>query len=140
MRFAMIALTGFVLINAGCNKGPKLPSPVPVTGKIMLKGKPVEAVTVAFSAMSGGLPGDLRHVKANTDAQGEYSMPKVYPAEYLVQVFKIDASTPTDPAQEVADPFANSPYAAYGPDSPLRAVVTKEATRFDFDLDPTKKK
>jgi len=135
----MVIVAGLVFIFPGCHKGPGLPSPVSVTGKITLKGQPVDSANVSFTAISEGLPGDLRYVEGKTDASGEYTLANVYPAEYLVQVVKVDPSAaPADLEQAVADPSANSPFAAYGNESPLRAIVKPDATRFEFELSPKK--
>jgi hypothetical protein len=134
-----ILLGILVLIMVGCRRGPELPEPVAISGKITLKGKPVDAAIVAFTAISEGLPGEFRYAEATTDANGEYKMPRVYPAEYQVQVLKPESRKEPDPNHVVANPSAKSPFAAYGEESPLRAFVKKDALRFDFELSTKRK-
>lgn len=142
VRILAVMFVSLVLVSAGCQRGPALPTPVQIAGKITLKGKPVDSASISFTAISAGLPSKYRYVQGKTDANGEYSIPKVYPAEYLVQINKSDpaaaTAAPVAPEQAVANPFENSPFAPYGNESPLRALVQPDATRFDFELAPKK--
>jgi len=135
----MLFATILAVVSSGCSRGPSLPEPVSISGKLTLKGKPVDGATISFSAISEGLPGNRRYAEGKTDANGEYSIPDVSPAEYMVQIFKADPSAaPSNPDQVIANPAANSPFAAYGNESPLRAIVKSDSTHFDFELDGKK--
>jgi len=61
---------------------------------------------------------------------GKYSLPSVYPSEYMVTVIKQDANAP----QDAAIPVAAGPLQKYAADSPLRAKVSESAKTFDFNL------
>ena len=118
----------------GCSGGPKLGKPVTVQGKVTLNGKPQDKITVGFIAL-GGIPADHKTKTAETNAEGKYSIDKVYPAEYMVTL-QDASSTKVDPALATAVPTNTSPLAKYGGDSPLRAQVAAGKTTFDFDVPP----
>ncbi|HWL10610.1 MAG TPA: hypothetical protein VNQ76_19545, partial [Planctomicrobium sp.] len=135
MRTLAVILTVLTFLSPGCSQERRLPTPVQVTGTITFEGKPVDSVNVLFAAISEGLPGKYRYAEAKTNASGEYTVPKIYPAEYMVQVIKVDPSAaPADAEQGPAVPLASAEFAPYGSESPLRAVVNSDATQFDFEL------
>jgi hypothetical protein len=117
----------------GCGSKEDLPKPVAVTGKVTSDKKPMSGVTVGFTAISKGLPARYRYVQSTTDAEGNYSMATVYPAEYQVTLNKAGAAAPEADPQKVAVNPADPELAKFGIDSPLRANVSSTATKFDFD-------
>lgn len=133
MRYVVAIMLVVIL---GCSKGPQLPEPVNVTGKIQLKGKPASGATVGFSAITAGLPPKYRYQSAVTSEDGSYKLNEVFPAEYLVCVVMpsvgttTDAGTPDAPVSGTKAPL----YSRMTEDNPLRAVVSSDVTNFDFDL------
>lgn len=120
-----------LFLIVGCS-GQNLGKPANVQGKITLSGKPQDKVTVSFIAI-GGLPAEHKTKTGTTNAEGQYTIKQVYPAEYMVTLQ--DASPPIlDPAKAPAEPTNTSPFAKYGGDSPLRALVAEGKTTFDFDV------
>lgn len=124
--FCGIVLLGLAF-TAGCG-GPSYGSPVAVTGKVTLDDKPVSDGYIVFHALEG-LPAELRTVQADLQDDGSYELPKVYPAEYMVQ---IHSAAPLD-ATVSAEPPPN-PFSQYGSESKLRAKVASDAKEFDFKL------
>ena len=121
-----------VAVLSGCGGGGEdYGTPVTVTGNLKMDGQPLADAQVTFTAMEG-LPGELRSRMATTDAQGNYKLDEVYPAEYRVMVQKFAY----DPAQAPADGGVaqKDPLALYGAESSLRAQVSDEKTEFPFEL------
>lgn len=129
-RWSVAAIA--VAAAAGCSSEPKLPEPVAVSGKITSATKPLDSVTVGFAAISKGLPAKYRYAQAVTNAEGAYSIPAVYPGEYLVTLTKGTGDANADPQKVSVNP-ADPELAKFGPDSPLRANVSAAAKTFDFD-------
>ena len=126
-NLCVILTLAFVCSVAGC--GNEFGKSVTVTGKVTLGGKPVEKARIIFNANDKKLPAELRNVTAELKPDGTYSLANVYLTEYTV----ILQSTEVMDASKSAEP-APSPLTPYGPGSPLRAKVTAENTKFDFDL------
>src|SRR5262249_41354175 len=108
---------------------------------VKLDGEPLEGVTVAFSAISKGLPAEFRHASAVTDADGMYVLKKVYPAEYMITLNDTAAEGPPPVGEESSAAMAeavpsggNSALAKYNVNSPLRAEVDAGSTTHNFDL------
>ena len=120
----MVLLAGSVL---GC--GSEHGTPVAVTGKVTLGGKPVEKARIIFHASNNKLPAELRTVTAELNPDGTYSLKNVYLTDYEVMLESTEASDATKSAIP-----APSPLTPYGPGSSLRAKVTADTTKFDFDL------
>ncbi len=134
MRIVSAALfTLVVALVAGCGGGPDLGTPVTVTGVIQQGGKPLSDATVTFHALAD-LPAAERTRTAKTDAQGAYTLEKVYPTEYKVMIQKFGAAA-ADPGMAPADGGASStPLALYGDESNLRAKVNADQKTFPFSL------
>jgi hypothetical protein len=103
-RLFCVLLSAPLFLFAGCG-GDGMAEPVPVSGKIMYQGKPVQDARVTFHWTGG--PGG-RSATGKTDAQGAFQLTTVstndgaVPGEYLVTVQKIDpavaqADTSYDP-------------------------------------------
>jgi hypothetical protein len=123
---------GVVLAGVGCSSGPNLGDPVKVSGKITRKGKPMANVTVGYITTSEGVPGPYRYAASKTDAEGAYSIDKVYPGEYHVSV------VPEPPAPDASGKVEATPgdpaLAKYGINSPLKADVASGSQEFSFDI------
>ncbi|MFM9959752.1 MAG: hypothetical protein ACKV2Q_00830 [Planctomycetaceae bacterium] len=104
-------------------------TPVVVTGKVTLGGMPVEKARIIFHASDNKLPAELRTVMAELKPDGSYSLDKVYLTEYAVMFESTVAADATKSAIPVP-----SPLTPYGPGSKLRAKVTADKTKFDFEL------
>ena len=128
-----VVLTLVVSLVAGCSRGPNLGTPVTVTGVIEQGGKPLSDATVTFHALAD-LPAAERTRTAKTDAQGAYTLEKVYPTEYKVMIQKFGAAA-ADPGMAPADGGASStPLAMYGDESSLRAKVSAEQKTFPYSI------
>ncbi len=66
IRIAFALLFAGLLLFPGCSRGPQM---VPVTGVVLLDGKPVEGAAVLFSPEAGGRPAD-----GVTDKDGKFSL------------------------------------------------------------------
>ena len=100
-----------------------------VSGKITRKGKPMAPVTVAFTAMSGGIPADFKYVKTTTDAEGKYAINELAEAEYMVSI--IEDAPPMMEGQAIV---GTPQLAKFGPDSPLRTTVKAPEVEFNYDI------
>lgn len=120
----------FVLTCGGCGKSVDLGSPVSVSGSVTLDGKPLAKAAVGFNAISKGLPAKYRYVSAFTDDGGNFTMERVYPAEYEVTLAQED---PSAPAIKDAAVSGNPKLAKYAGNSPLRANVSAESTTFKLE-------
>lgn len=124
--------TVFVLVLLACGLigcGENYGTPVTVTGKVTVAGKPVEKARIIFRANDKKLPGELATVVSELKPDGTYSVEKVYPAEYTVML----ETTEVMDATKGAEPPPN-PLSAYGPTSALRAKVAADKKQFDFEL------
>jgi len=130
-RSSLILAVSLALV--GCGGGappaPDLGKPLAVKGKVTMDGAPAANVEVTFTrAAAGQAAPESRQFVAKTDANGEFSMPKVFPADYSVMV--------ADPA-EVKQPDAaveTGKYKNYGVNSTLSAKVAEGSTDFPFEL------
>ncbi len=61
------------LLLSACNRGPQM---VPVTGEVLLDGKPVEGAAVLFTPDAGGRPAD-----GVTDKEGKFSLQTYEPGD-----------------------------------------------------------
>jgi hypothetical protein len=136
MRSIVLILgVAFSSVLTGCGDG--LPKPVPVSGKIMFKGNPVEAAQVTFhasTATSGrsaagttGKDGTFKLTTINTDDGAA-------PGEYIITVSKQEAKTggsePIDINKE------GGPGAAYG--AAMAAAGSGKMDSFMKDTLPAK--
>lgn len=137
---AMLAIT--LVLAGGCSRArrPELPQTFPVSGKVLLDGKPLAGATVMFNPEGGSGHGSI----ALTDAQGVYKLMTfvpgdgVVPGNYKVAITKIELGTSSSdsPAAVAPDPKNILP-AKYADDttSELRATVeAKPDNAFDFTL------
>lgn len=127
--FGMLVVL-FVFCAAGC--GNEFGKSVSVTGKVTLDGKPVEQARIIFNANDQKLPAELRNVTAELKPDGTYTLDNVYLTEYTVI---LESTKPMDATMSAMP--APSPLTPYGPGSKLRAKVTADQTKFDFDLPAT---
>lgn len=116
---------------AGCGKGgPDLGKPVEISGKVTMDGKPSAGVQVLLTRTTPGGGAKDRDFMAKTDENGDYKLPGVYPANYLVRVTEIKQE---DPQQILA--FDSGPYVKYGSEaSGLTAEVQESQRDFSFNL------
>lgn len=131
-------LPGLVLVGlvslCGCSSGPEVPPMAKVSGKITRKGKALTPVTVAFTAISGGIPPAYRYASAKTDAEGQYAIEKVAEAEYMVSLFEeAPAPNPAEGGKVLAN-VGTPQMVKYGSNSALRAPVKAPATEFSYDV------
>ncbi len=123
---------------AGCGGEPGVPlgNPLAVKGKVTMDGQPAAAVDVIFSRLEGKAPPEARQFVAQTDANGEFSLPKVYPSNYQVMI----TEPPPAPMSNGSVPALDQgKFAEYGIASKLTARVETGSTEFSFDLKSGKK-
>lgn len=143
---------------AGCSGGPALEPPVPVKGKVTLKGKAVDGATVTFIGLNGA-----RSASGRTAADGTFKLTTAKtddgapPGDYTVTISKIqskfgESSTDVSSGTFGADYGAQMQAAGQGnmssvykfdipekysnpAESGLKRTVTKgDANEFEFDL------
>jgi|GEM_PF-2997997 len=133
MQRAKLLLAVTLLVWAtGC--GSEHGTPVQVSGKVTMKGEPLQRAQVMFHAKQG-LPAQYRTVVATTDEQGKYVLASVYPAVYTVSFSKVEESANADPEQPLAN-IEDDRLSPYSPqNSTLEATVTADKTTLDFDLE-----
>jgi hypothetical protein len=133
MRF-QIALLSLAALACGCNKPVATVSTHPVTGKIVLGGKPLEGATVLFTNMNPDSPS----ASGKTDAQGEFKLscwvspkelhPGAISGEYAVIITKeppgeeqqgpdakMEHATPEERSQWMMDRMKKAAEAQKGP-------------------------
>lgn len=156
--FAAVMLLSFTIAGCGGSTGPK---PVPVKGKVMLKGKPVDGAEVTFLSTTAG-----RSASGRTNADGTFSLTTMKtgdgapPGDYVVTISKIETKgkkggPETDVAAGVYGPeyasqmaaaasgemskvFDNKlpeKYASPAESGLKRTVVQGDSNDFDFDLE-----
>lgn len=115
----------------GCGKGgPDLGKPVEISGKVTMDGKPSAGVQVLLTRTTPGGAAKDRDFMAKTDENGDYKLPGVYPASYLVRVTELKQE---DPQKILA--FDSGPYVKYGSEaSGLTADVQESQRDFSFNL------
>ena len=92
MRMAVFLGSLLSICFVGCGGGDGFPPPVPVSGKVVFAGKPVEGAAVTFLSKSGG-----RSASSNTDKDGNFKLTSVKtddgasPGEYAVTISKQEA-------------------------------------------------
>ncbi|MDA1162955.1 MAG: hypothetical protein O3B13_07625 [Planctomycetota bacterium] len=121
------------LMAMGCGGSPH-GSPVSVSGKVTLDGKPLTELTVIFHCNSG-LPAEFRTQRSKTDDQGVYSLPTIYPGEYTI-LFEQAGELPDDPGMAPAElPVTDTSLSKYKGDNAPSASVSGTNTEFNFLLD-----
>lgn len=70
---SFVVLCAAVLLLAACSRGPQM---APVTGVVLLDGKPVEGASVLFTPDAGGRPAD-----GVTDKEGKFSLQTYEPGD-----------------------------------------------------------
>ena len=158
MRMAVLLGCMLSFCFVGCGGGDGFPPPVPVSGKVLVAGKPVEGAAVTFLSKSGG-----RSASGKTDKDGNFKLTSVKtddgasPGEYAVTISKQEAkgggSATVDISKGYGDNYGKMQGAA-GSGSmekvinqvlpakyadPLqaglvRSVVKGDKNEFDFDL------
>jgi hypothetical protein len=97
-----IILLGMILLVAGC--GSKLPTTAPVSGTVLLDGKPVEGAAVSLVPNAGG-----RFGYGTTDAQGKFTISTYGDNDgatlggHKILVTKADIIPPTKAAATIED-------------------------------------
>ena len=95
--YCSLAIGAMLFATLGCGGGPGGEAPVPVTGKVLYKGKPVEGALVTFHSKSEGRPANGR-----TDANGAFALMTyktadgAIPGDYIVTVTKPKESESDD--------------------------------------------
>ena len=158
MRMAVLLGCMLSFCFVGCGGGDGLPPPIPVSGKVVFAGKPVDGAAVTFLSKSGG-----RSASGKTDKDGNFKLTSVKtddgasPGEYAVTISKQEAkgggSATVDISKGYGDNYGKMQGAA-GSGSmekvinqvlpakyadPLqaglvRSVVKGDKNEFDFDL------
>ena len=158
----VFSLFALVLFSAtlGCGEGSTGDSPVPVSGKITYKGKPVDGAQVTFLAVaaSGG-----RSASGQTTADGTFTLTTnktgdgAVPGEYVVTVAKTESSGKTTEIDAAAGEYGAdyeammnaategtaapqdsrlpAKYADAGNSGIKRTVVKDSTNEFDIDLE-----
>lgn len=121
----LVVLLACSVIGCGNEHG----TPVAVSGKVTLGGKPIEKARIIFHASGNKLPAELRTLKAELAPDGTYSFKTVYLADYTVMLESTEAPDATKSAIPEAGPLT-----PYGVGSPLKAKVSADVTTFDFKL------
>lgn len=91
LRLMCVSAGLLLLAGAGCNSS-NFPDPVPVSGKVTYKGKPVEGAQVTFLSRTE----TARSASGRTDAEGNYALSTfntddgAIPGEYTVTISKIE--------------------------------------------------
>ncbi len=118
-------LVGCVFLLAGCGK-PATPTPVEITGKVLLDGKPMSDGDIYFQPTDGRVP-----VQAKI-ASGSYSL-KPLPGEYRVS---IQQERDSGEKNMYGDPQMMSTVARrFNTETILKANVTSDGpTTFDFEV------
>jgi hypothetical protein len=119
----------------GCGGKPPAPDlgkPVAVKGKVTMDGSPAAGVDVTFSrSQAGEAAPEARQFTAHTDPNGAYSLPSVFPGEYVVTVVDpVEAKK----QEEMASAEDTGKYKNYGLNSPLKAKVDEGAAEHNFEL------
>lgn len=123
-----------VLLQAGCSQQPQdMPETAPVTGIVMLDGKPLPYATVVFQPEAG------RGSNALTDADGKYELrynqdtmgAKVGPHKVHITTFR-EFDHETDPNLKATKELVP---AKYNTKSELTVTVKEGDNQIPFDLD-----
>jgi hypothetical protein len=131
---AAVVCSAVVMAITGCGETASLGEPVDVTGSVILDGQPLPNVTVGFSAITEGIPAKYRYATADTESDGSFAIPKVYPAEYMVTLNDSAADHESAKVEAVA---GNPKLAKFSANSPLRAKVSDTEREFKFDVTST---
>lgn len=129
LAFPLSACAFVLAMVSGCG-GDNFANPVPVSGKIMFNGNPVEDARVTFHWTGEG---DGRSASGKTNAQGEFSLTTfstgdgAIPGEYTVTVAK------TPPSAAGADMEIDAADGTYGADY---AAAMDASARGDFKSIP----
>lgn len=65
---------GLVVLALGCGPASTGPQKFPVTGTVLINGKPAERVAVQFHHSNSSTPGNLRYPTAVTDGEGRFQL------------------------------------------------------------------
>ena len=158
MRMAVLLGCMLSFCFVGCGGGDGLPPPIPVSGKVVFAGKPVDGAAVTFLSKSGG-----RSASGKTDKDGNFKLTSVKtddgasPGEYAVTISKQEAkgggSATVDISKGYGENYGKMQGAAASGNmdkavsqvlpakyaDPLqsglvRSVVKGDKNEFDFDL------
>jgi len=66
--FAVCSAHALLFFAVGCGSGVEVPDLVPVTGKVLLKGQPLEGAVVSFESATSGMS------TGATDAEGRFEL------------------------------------------------------------------
>ena len=115
-------------LTSGC--GPDLGSPATITGKITVDGEPLNGATITFHCV-GERAAEFRTFTVTADADGQYTIEKIYPGSYRVGVGEPASGAGGDPG--MASAMAGDELKpADGGD--LSAEVTSDDMVFDVQL------
>lgn len=134
-RSAFVLTLGVCLLAAlaGCsNPAAGLGAALAVKGKVTMDGGPAAGVEVTFARVDKGAPPEFRNFSTRAGADGAYQFPKIYAGEYMVMIY--DRAAEQKPPEQGAPAGDVGPYAKYGVNSPLKAVVASDKLEHNFEL------
>jgi len=118
LNFVLLTL---IIVGCGTQSMVDLGESVEISGVVMLDGKPLSEAEVTFMPADGDQL--VAPALVMTDAKGNYTVSVNAPREYKVTVDRMMNGAP-NPALK----------AYQGEGTSLKANVTKETKKFDFDL------
>ena len=118
-------------VAAGCGQGDR-PKVVPVRGKVLLDGKPVEGAQVTFHPTAAA----PRNAGGTTNANGEFTLTTfdtgdgAIPGEYIVTIYKPQASgnddENLDPSADVGEAYDLAMESAESEDAEYEGVLPEK--------------
>jgi hypothetical protein len=128
---------GCAWLAAGCGSGPKLPSLVPVTGKVTIGGQPANGGQVALIPQAEGMLPQGVMATGIIDSAGSYKITTNGKDGAPPGQYKVAVSPPTLPAPGGKTAESMELYKRYsGKDTTLMIDVKASGGSYDLDLTP----
>jgi hypothetical protein len=125
-RWCLLAC-GCGWLAAGCDSGPKLPSLVPVTGKVTIGGQPATGGQVTLSPVAKGVLPEGVMATGSIDATGNYKIATGGKDGAPVGQYKVLVSPPMTPGAASKMPADMEVYKKYSdPKQPGLSIDVKE--------------
>lgn len=134
--FATVGLLGLAATVAGCGSEESGPPRLPVSGKVTLDGKPLEAGAITFIPAADG------PATAATIAEGAFQVARAEgpsPGPYKVEIISVQSTgrqipSPDDPSAQIEESLNIIP-THYNARTQLQVEVKPDAENaFEFDL------